>query len=227
MFLARSVPNWKQILQFIQPDTLLRWHCEGFRLFWRVKSHGSKPVNRLGADTIALIQTLARENPLWCAERIRGEQLKLGVKVAKRTIQKYLRTARSQSLSAQSWSTFLKTQGQDIWASDFVPVVTLFFQTLYAFVIVHLGSRRVVHTNATVHRSDDWIAQQLLEATPFRETAKHLICDNDTKYEPPLRRRPRPADWRSSTRPMKPSARARSVNGLRGVYGASVWTKCW
>jgi putative transposase len=40
VFLARWVPNWKQVLQIIQPETLLRWHREGFRLFWKLKSHG-------------------------------------------------------------------------------------------------------------------------------------------------------------------------------------------
>ena len=78
----------------------------------------------------------------------------------------------------------MKTHGQDIWACDFLPVVTLFFQTLYAFVIVHVGSRRVVHINATVRPTDEWVAQQLREATPFGDRAKHLICDNDTKFGP-------------------------------------------
>jgi putative transposase len=184
LLLARWAPNWKLILQIVQPETLLRWHREAFRRFWRVKSHRRTPGRRLDAETIALIRRLARENPLWGAERIRGELLKLGVKVAKRTIQKYRRAMRSQPVSGQSWSTFLKTHGQDIWACDFVPVVTLFFQTLYAFVIVHLGSRRVVHANVTDHPNDAWVAQQLREATPFGDTAKHLICDNDTKYGP-------------------------------------------
>jgi putative transposase len=122
------------------------------------------------------------ENPLWGAERIRGELLKLGIPVAKRTIQKYLRAVSARSPSGQSWSTFLKTHGQDIWACDFVPVVTIFFKTLYAFVIVHLESRRVVHVNVTDHPSDAWVAQQLREATPFGVTPKHLIRDNDKKY---------------------------------------------
>jgi hypothetical protein len=73
---------------------------------------------------------------------------------------------------------------RDIWACDFVPVVTLFFQTVYAFVIIHRGSRRLVHVNATNQPTDAWVAQQLREATPFGEQAKHLICDNDTKYGP-------------------------------------------
>ncbi len=154
------------------------------RLFWRWKSHRRGPARRLDAQTIELIQRLARENRRWGAERIRGELLKLGVHVAKWTIQKYLHAVRSQSPAGQNWSTFLKTHGQDIWACDFVPVVTLFFQTLYAFAIVHVGSRRVVHVNATAHPTDDWVAQQLREATPFGQSAKHLICDNDTKYGP-------------------------------------------
>jgi len=171
LFLTRWVSNWQQILQIVQPDTLLRWHREGFRLFWKVKSRPPKQAHRLDPGTIALIRRLARENRLWGAERIRGELLKLGVKVAKRTIQKYLRAVHSQSSSGQSWSTFLKTHGQDIWACDFVPVVTLFFQTLYAFVIVRVGSRQVVHVNVTNHPSDAWVAQQLREATPFGEAA--------------------------------------------------------
>lgn len=182
--LARWVPNWKQILQLIKPDTHLRWHRAGFRLFWKFKARVQNPSNRLGADTIALIQRLARENPLWGAERIRGELLKLGIEVAKRTIQKYMRAAPTRSPSGQSWSTFLKTHGQDLWACDFVPVVTLCFKTLYAFVIVHLESRRIVHVNVTDYPSDAWVAQPLREATPFGQTPKHLICDHDRKYGP-------------------------------------------
>jgi putative transposase len=188
LFLAHWVPNWKQTIQIIQPATLLRWHREGFRLFWKFKSRRRNPANRLSADTIVLIQRLARENPLWGAERIRGELLKVGVQVAKRTIQKYIRAARSRPPSEQSWSTFLKTHGQDIWACDFVPIVTIFFKTLYAFVIVHLDSRRIVHVNVTDHPSDAWVAQQLRDATPFGEAPKHLICDNDKKYGPEFHR---------------------------------------
>jgi putative transposase len=154
LLLAPWVPNWKSILQIVQPETLLRWHREGFQLFWRWKSRRRNPARRLDAQTIVLIQRLARENPRWGAERIRGELLKLGVHVAKRTIQKYQRAVRSSSTPGPSWCTFLKTHGHDILVCDFVPVVTLFFETVYAFVIGHLGSRRVVHVNATAHPSD-------------------------------------------------------------------------
>jgi hypothetical protein len=76
------------------------------------------------------------------------------------------------------------THGQDIWACDFVPVVTLFFKTLHAFVIVHRESRRVVHVGVMYHPTDAWITQQVRDATPFEEKPTYLICDNDKKYGP-------------------------------------------
>jgi putative transposase len=186
VFLARWVPNWKQVLQIIQPDTLLRWHREGFRLFWKLKSRrpAQTQPQRLAPETIVLIEQMTRENRLWGAERIRGELLKLDIQVAKRTIQKYMQAARSKPQSGQSWSTFLQTHGKDIWACDFVPVVTLFFKTLHAFVIVHHESRRVVHVGVTVHPTDEWITQQIRDATPFEEKPAYLICDNDQKFGP-------------------------------------------
>lgn len=125
---------------------------------------------------------MARENGLWGAERIRGELLKLNLKVSKRTIQKYMQAARSKPPAGQSWPTFLKTHGPDIWACDFVPVVTLLFKTHHAFVIVHHASRRVVHVGVTAHPTDAWLAQQVRDATPFDEKPKYSICDNDQKY---------------------------------------------
>jgi putative transposase len=224
VFLARWVPNWKQVLQIIQPDTLLHWHRDGFRLFWKLKSR--RPVQtqpqRLASATIALIERMACENRLWGAEWIRGELLKLNIKVAKRTIQKYMQLVRSKPPSGQSWSTFLQTHGKDIWACDFVPVVTLFFKTLHAFVIVHHASRRVVHVGVTDLPTDAWITQQVRDATPFEEKPKYLIvtmtrgmvtCLNGWSEHPAST---------SSTRPTRRLVRMQSVNGLWGVYGGSV-----
>jgi putative transposase len=129
-----------------------------------------------------LIERMARDNPLWGAERIRGELSKLSIKAAKRTIQKYMQAVRSKPTSGQSWSTLLKSHGQDIWACDFVSVATLFFKTLHAFVIAHHASRRVVHFGVTEHPTDAWVTQQLRHATPFGEKSKYLICDDDKKY---------------------------------------------
>jgi len=129
-----------------------------------------------------MIKQMARENRLWGAERIQGELRKLDIKLAKRTIQKYMRSARSRRPSSQTWSTFLKNHASHIWACDFLPIIDITFCQLYAFFIIELGSRRVVHFGVTRHPTNDWVAQQLREATPFGQHPKYLIRDNDSKF---------------------------------------------
>ena len=82
VLLASRVRSWKEALLSLKPDTLLRWHRQGFWLFWRFQScnRGGRP--RVACETIALMQQMARENSLWGAERIRGELMKLGIQVA-------------------------------------------------------------------------------------------------------------------------------------------------
>lgn len=185
VFLARVVKGWQQTLLIIQPATLLRWHRQGFKLLWKLKS---SPKNkhrqpRISQETIALIKKMSQENKLWGAERIRGEMLKLNIKVAKRTIQKYMRQVRnSPTLNWQNWHTFLKNHSKEIWACDFLPVTNLFFKQLYAFFIIELGSRRIVHVGVTRHPTQEWVTQQLKEATPFGERPKYLIRDRDSKF---------------------------------------------
>jgi putative transposase len=137
---------------------------------------------RLAPRTITLIERMARENRLWGAERIWGELLKLNIKVAKRSIQKYVQAVRSKPPVGQTWSTFLQTHAKDIWACDFVPVVTLLFRTLHAFVIAQHESRRMLHVGVMDHPTDEWITQQVRDATLFEEKPKYLICDNGKKY---------------------------------------------
>ena len=78
---------WQRALLIVQPETLLRWHRDLYRRYWRHKSRSKKRKPRVVPETIALIRKMAKENRLWGAERIRGELLKLGVRVSKRTIQ--------------------------------------------------------------------------------------------------------------------------------------------
>lgn len=180
--LASLVKSWREALLILQPDTLLRWHRQGFKLLWTIKSKAKKRKPRIDPQTIALIKQMAQENPLWGAERIRGELLKLQIKVSKRTIRRYMKQVRPTRPSNQNWKTFLHNHAKDIWACDFLPVVDLFFGHLYAFFIVELSSRRVVHFGVTRHPTDEWSAQQLREATGFGEQPKYLIRDNDRKF---------------------------------------------
>ena len=117
---------------------------------------------------------------MWGAERIRGELLKLGIKVSKRTIQKHL--PKGHRRSSQPWATFLQNHAGDIWACDFTVVHDLLFRPLYVFVIIELMTRRVVHTAVTNSPTDAWAAQQLREATPWGKCPKYLIHDHDNKY---------------------------------------------
>jgi putative transposase len=182
------VRTWQQTLFIVQPDTLLRWHRELFRLYWKCKSraHAHKP--KVTADTIALIRQMARENRLWGAERIRGELLKLGIHVCKRTIQKYMRTVRTHQPRGQKWTTFLRTHASQIWACDFLQIIDLFFRPLFVFFVIELKSRKVIHVGVTRSPSDLWVAQQLREATPYGQAPKYLICDNDSKFGSCFRR---------------------------------------
>ena len=125
---------------------------------------------------------MARDNRLWGAERIRGELLKLGIHVAKRTIQKYMRPARTPGQRGLTWATFLHTHAKDIWACDFLQVPDLFFRSLFAFFIIDIHTRQVIHVGVTRSPTDAWTAQQLREATPYGQTPKYLIRDRDSKF---------------------------------------------
>ena len=182
VLLARMVRTWKQALFIVQPETLLRWHRQGCKLYWKYKSRAAAPKPKIAEETVALIREMARNNRLWGAERIRGEWLKLGLRISKRTIQKYMRHVRTTRPRGQNWATFLRTHAGDMWACDFLPVTDLLFRSLFAFFIIELQSRKVIHVGVTRSPSDAWVAQQLREATAFGEGPKYLIRDNDRKF---------------------------------------------
>src|SRR5215472_15866289 len=106
---------------------------------------------------------MAKDNRLRGAERIRGELLKLGLRICKRTIQKYMRGVRRHQPRGQKWATFLRTHAAQIWTCDFLQVTDLFFRPLFAFFIVELKSRKGIHVRATHSPTDVWVAQRLRE----------------------------------------------------------------
>jgi putative transposase len=182
VLLARFSRFWKQALHIVQPDTLLRWHRELFRFYWRLKSKRKQSKPKIPPETVDLICTMAKENRLWGAERIRGELLKLEIKVCKRTIQKYLPKVREAPSSSQTWATFVKNHVADIWACDFTIVYDWLFRPWHIFVIMELKTRRIVHSVVTTSPTDEWTAQQLREATSWGQGPKYLLHDRDSKY---------------------------------------------
>jgi putative transposase len=179
--LAAVTPTWRNVLRIVQPETLLRWHRAGFKALWRWRSR-TRPAARVAAETAALIRSMASENGVWGAERTRGELLKLGIKVSKRTIQKYLRAARPARPRAQRWSTFVRNHAQEIWACDFVQAYDVFFRSIFAFVFVELATRKVVLAATTRIPSQAWVTQQLRNATPSGAAPRFLIRDRDDKF---------------------------------------------
>jgi putative transposase len=174
VLLAGRVRTWRQALLLVQPETLLRWHRAGFRALWRRRSRPGPGRPPLPAETVDLIRQMAEDNPLWGAERIRGELAKLGLRVAKRTIRAYLRGPREPRPRGQCWATFLRNHAAGIWACGFLTITDVRFRSLYAFFVVALATRRVVHVGVTRRPTDAWVAQQLREATPFDQRPRYL-----------------------------------------------------
>ena len=172
VLLARTVQYWKQALFIIQPETLLRWHREAFRLFWKHKSQVHATHPRISTGIVTLIKEMAAQNRLWGAERIRGELLKLDFHVCKRTIQKYMKHVRVPQPRGQKWSTFLHNHAADIWACDFLQVNDLFFRPLFAFFIIELKTRRVIHVGVTRSPTDPWVARTAPRSHPVWASAE-------------------------------------------------------
>jgi transposase InsO family protein len=136
---------------------------------------------RVGVEVRDLIARMARENPAWGAERIRGELLKLGIAVSKATVQRYRRRGPARS-PTQTWRTFLRNHRPSIWAADLLTVQTLTFRTLYVLVFVSHGRRELVHVNVTASPTAAWMWRQLVAATPWGRTPRYLVRDRDAVY---------------------------------------------
>jgi putative transposase len=214
---ARLLPSWRRSIAIVQPETILRWHRLGFRLFWRHRSKSAAPP-RMPTETVALIREMATNNRLWGAQRLRGELLKLGISISKRTIQKYLRPVRDTHPRGQSWATFLANHGHGIWACDFVQTYDLFFRRVFLFFIVHLRSRRIVHIAATRNPSHGWTTQQIRNATMDGDAPQFLIRDRDDKYGPTFDR----AAEGVGIRVIKTAVRAPNMNAIAERFVGSL-----
>jgi putative transposase len=148
--------DWRNALVVVKPETLIRWHRKGFRLFWRWKS---RPVGRprLPKDIQALIRQMATENPTWGQEHIANElKLKLGIRVSPRTVGKYLRECpRREPDPSQRWLTFVRNHAQAMVACDFFVVVTARFRILYVFVLLEPAQDPALQCHRSSQRGVD------------------------------------------------------------------------
>jgi transposase InsO family protein len=181
VWLSRIWAGWRSVLVIVQPDTVVGWHRQGFRLYWRWKSSAGKVGRpRIEAELRKLIRRMCRENPSWGAPRIHSELRLLGYDVSETTVDKYM--IRHRKPPSQTWRTFLDNHLTDIVAIDFFTVPTATFRILFAFVVLLHDRRKVVHFNVTAHPTAEWTAQQIVEAFPEDHAPRFLIRDRDSIY---------------------------------------------
>jgi len=132
----------------------------------------------------ALLVTMAAENPTWGEERIADElSLKLGISLDPSTVGKYLKSRGTpRPPRNQRWAAFVRNHANAIIACDFFTSVTATFQILYVFVVIEIGSRRILHVNVTDHPTAEWTRQQFRAFLDGELGHHYLIHDRDTVF---------------------------------------------
>lgn len=184
VFLMKTFGGWQDALCIMKPETVVRWHKQGFKLFWRHKSRRKNGRPAVSAEMRRLIRKISADNPLWSPERIHDQLVDLGYNPpSPNTIRKYLpKPTRDMSKSTQTWKTFLANHMDSTWSMDFAVVPTLTFRRLYVLIIVSHERRKIIHFGVTQHPTMLWVIQQLREATAFGVQPKYIIRDNDRIY---------------------------------------------
>ena len=177
--LSQIWSGWQGSLHIVQPGTVVRWHRQGFRYYWRWKSR-RRGRPRIDPEIRHLIRRMCRANPLWGAPRIHGELQKLGIEVSEATVSKYMIKRRGPP--SQTWRTLLENHGQEIIALDFFTVPTATLRILFVLIILSHDRRRILHFNVTEHPTAAWTARQLLEACGLNEEPRYLLRDRDAIY---------------------------------------------
>src|SRR4029450_9929856 len=144
MVLLARFFEWRQALSIVKPDTLIRWHRKGFQLFWKWKSRPGRP--RIPQELRQLIANMVRSNPSWGEERIASELLlKIGIQISPRTVRRYMPNQPRRTQSSQGWMTFVRNHAKSIIACDFFVIVTATFRLVYVFIVMEIGTRRILH----------------------------------------------------------------------------------
>ena len=176
--LYRLWPRCLEAMVLVKPATVIQWHRQGFRLFWRWRSRSGRPsVDREVRD---LIRQMSGANPLWGAPRIHGELLKLGIEVSQATVAKYM--VRRRGAPSPTWRSFLRNQAEGIAAIDMFVVASASFRLLYVMIILAYDRRKIVRTAVTEHPTAAWLSRQVTEGFPWDTAPRYLLRDRDASY---------------------------------------------
>jgi hypothetical protein len=180
IWLSKLWSGWQECLYFVQPETIIRWERKRFTRFWRQRSETQRRAGRprISKEHIEIIRRISRENPGWGEDRIADEmELKLGIQHSSSTVRRYMLRGNPRK-PTQTWRHFIESHAREIFACDFLTQHTISLHVFYIFVIMELGSRKIVHFNVTDHPTLEWVMQQLREATTSMVPG-FLIHDND------------------------------------------------
>jgi transposase InsO family protein len=187
-WLSRCWARWREVLVFIQPATVIAWQRKRFRDHWtRLTSAGKPGRAQISKEIRDLIRTISRASPLWGTPRLVGELGKLGIELAKSTVDKY--RVRSRNAPSPTWKACLKNHLNDLVSIDFLIVPTIRFKLLYVLIVLEHSRRRVLHFNVTAHPTVLWTAQQIMEAFPWDNAPRYLLRDRDAIYGEEFRKR--------------------------------------
>ena len=185
---SRLWHRWRDVLVLVTPETVIRWHREGFRAHWTRMSRRPPGRPAVSTEIRGLVRRMSIENPLWGAPCIHGEPLKLGFSVSESTVAKCM-VRRGDPRRSQTWHTFLRNHARDLVSIDFFTVPTARFATLYVFLVLAHERRRIVHLRVTAAPSSAWVSQQIIEAFPWDTAPRLLLRDRDSIYSPAFRSR--------------------------------------
>jgi putative transposase len=151
VMLRRLWYGWKCALVPVRPETVVRWHRTGFKLYWKWLSRHRTGAGRrcVSRELRELIFRMVAENPTWGAPRIHGELKILGLDISERTVLRWMRKVPRSPVSAKRWSTFLNNHREVIAEMDFFTVPTLTFGILHCFFVIAHDRRRIIHCNVT------------------------------------------------------------------------------
>src|SRR5580704_15456951 len=184
VILRRFWSDWRRVLVIVHPETVVRWHRGGFKMYWKWISRkhirsGMKPTPK---GLRELIFRMVAENSTWGAPRIHGELKMLGYALSERTVLRWMRKAPKNAEPARLWAAFLSNHCEAIAAMDFFTVPTLTFGVLYGFFVIAHDRRSILHFNVTRHPTTPWVAQQLREAFPYKSAPRYLIFDREHTF---------------------------------------------
>jgi transposase InsO family protein len=185
VILQRLWPDWMHSLILVQPETVVRWHRAGFKLYWTWLSHRRVRAGRkcVSKELRELVFRMVAENSTWGAPRIHGELKMLGFDLSERTVLRWMRRAPRSPEPAKRWAAFLSNHREAIAAMDFFTVPTLTFGVLYCFFVIAHDRRRILQCQVTNHPTNAWVIQQLREAFPYDSAPGYLIFDRGPQFD--------------------------------------------